>query len=98
MSVGKRTDRVLSNLSDRNDSQKNSISLAKIASRGSLGQQGGIPLKISKDQNYRSSGRINLNKKGSPLGNDSIEIAELPPKRPRRGKLEKLDSRSAIKL
>lgn len=45
-----------------------------------------------------SSRRINLNKLGSPVHNDSIEIAELPPKRPRRGKLEKLESKSTAKL
>lgn len=72
-----------------------SNNLIKIAAQGSIGAQSSVALKRSNDNNFGSGGLLNRQSSGD---NQSSEIFELPLKRPKHTKLEKLDNASTAKL
>ena len=72
-----------------------SNNLIKIRGQGSSGGQSSMALRISQDNNFSSGGLPNRQSSGDM---QSPDVFELPLKRPKHTKLEKLDNPSAAKL
>ena len=69
--------------------------LIKIGGHGSAGGQSSMALRMSNDNTFSSGGLLHRQSSGD---NQSSEIFELPLKRPKHTKLEKLDNPSAAQL